>query len=1520
MALINSTGVKLTYDESAGLQNAALKPTPVPVGDADDNDIATTSLPAAFSSRLSTLFPTSTLTGAALSGYDGTNNGLNIYTLAPEPGAIITGIGFTDSSGAPLNGQDSLVQTLAGNHVFLYTDSANDNIVLGREGTGSTPNPDGAIVFAAYIDESTTAGKLWTAHYQQIKHSGGPDADVSVDLFGGVSIAVAQDLTFSLASAPSGQNLFLMFSTANPTIQTVDGIARIAGPSIIATGKDPANQSAGVNIVTGDTINTGKGGGPTTFGTNSQMIVEQEGIRFTFVTGARQDVTIPNLDQNEADVESNIDFTGMFDAKTAAFDVVQLQSGKSAQVKISAFSTAVESGNAFIDGYQGDAPVAITSVVVKDGKGAPVSDVSIKIDAGVATITGVKVDYNIAYTTTGSHNRVLVENAAAVTAPPSEDNHADFDIGGFKLLQVKNQALSIGSQIFIEDDGPAITEGTPPTVDKILQVGDATLTLDDKDDFSKELAPPQVTVSTDGNKPLDSVYSLGISSTTGVNSGLVDTQTKNPVFLFLENGVVVGRAGPTAALAEIGAIVVFTVSVDQEGFVTLDQQRAIFHPDTTKSDEVITLGTANMIVLSRKDTVTDGDGNTASSSTSNDISLAFQFKDHGPSITVTKVADADALEVDETNLPATKSAEFADNFSSVPNYGADGAGEIKSAYTFDVKSSGVDSGLTDVATKQAVLLTVTNDGKAVEGHISSISDPVFTVTVDEFGKVILNQSRALVHPDKTNPDDSVSLADGMITLKRTDTIIDGDGDKGTGEASLDISKTLIFKDDGPSITVTAGVVDPGTLTVDESNLATNASSKTVDFSGKFSSDPTKTSYGADGPGEIKSAYTLDVQTSGVSSGLIDVATKQAVLLTVNGGTVQGRTSGSNDLVFTVAVDEVGKVTLNQSRALVHPDKTNDNDPVSLADGLIALTRTDTITDGDGDTSKSSASLDISKALVFEDDGPSIKVTTVVADPVTLTVDESDLAINSDGNFAKFFSSVPNYGADGAGTVSSIYGLNVQTPGGSSGLTDVATGEAVLLTVTNDGKAVEGHISSISDPVFTVTVDEFGKVILNQSRALVHPDKTNPDDSVSLADGLIALTRTDTITDGDGDASESSASLDISKALSFLDDGPKKFSPASVTLDNDGVGDKTGNLDTTPMANPWLADRVGADKPGSVAFVDNNLVDDYLYSMAGTALTSGNEKIVLSGFGTGTLLAQTETTHLTVFTATLDPTGGQYKIDFDRTIDNGSGVTFLGAASVASGNPTYDLLDNVGGTQLDILFSSIGAPNDKNPTVNVSTQGVGVSNQLIDQGETLRLDLVTGGMILNNGGDFSYTAHQTVNGFSFLLSQNQPAGTTGTVYIKAYDADDDKTLSGDADDKVQSITKVMVNGKILVDGTKVETLAINNHPVTAILYNDGVVITGLNEGNTGDGAGGDDPVIKVYTANGFDRVELTNYSDQTAGGSNILGGKAFDIAPAGIEQGVSGKPVDFQLPVQIIDQDGDTTPIELIGVHLDAMPL
>ncbi|WEF35588.1 hypothetical protein [Pseudoduganella chitinolytica] len=417
-----------------------------------------------------------------------------------------------------------------------------------------------------------------------------------------------------------------------------------------------------------------------------------------------------------------------------------------------------------------------------------------------------------------------------------------------------------------------------------------------------------------------------------------------------------------------------------------------------------------------------------------------------------------------------------------------------------------------------------------------------------------------------------------------------------------------------------------------------------------------------------------------------------------------------------------------------------------------------------------------------------------------------------------------------------------------------------------------------------------------------------DQEAILANGLVTLNGTARITDGDGDFATSTAKLDLGGNVRFDDDGPGPFSPASIALINSGNA-------VVGAAAMLAAASAGADIPGTARFVDVAPADNFLYASDGTTLLkSGGENIVLSGYGSSVLTART-VSGATVFTATLNSVTDQYTIDFDRRIDDGSGVSFLGAAPVRSGNPTYNLIDNVGDTAHDLPTVH---------TVSISSNGAGVDNQSMNRtgmlGETLRIDFTNGAALSGSplGSDFVAGTHQTVNGYSFLLSQNTPSGPTGTAYIQVFDADNDKVLVNDPGDVLDTITLVSVNGMTIYDGS-FHTAAINGSVVSGMLYNGGIVLVGLSEGLTGDGTGGDDPVIKVSTATGFNRVEVSNFAGQTVNGQ-LLGGTSFDIAPAGVDQAVAGKPFSFDLPIQVTDFDGDFGPVEVIGVHIVPVPL
>ena len=320
------------------------------------------------------------------------------------------------------------------------------------------------------------------------------------------------------------------------------------------------------------------------------------------------------------------------------------------------------------------------------------------------------------------------------------------------------------------------------------------------------------------------------------------------------------------------------------------------------------------------------------------------------------------------------------------------------------------------------------------------------------------------------------------------------------------------------------------LTVDESFLTTDA---TTSFAAAFIP-----LFGADGPAANGSkVYALNAIAG--ASGLVDTATGEAVDLSVVGGVVFGKTHTTGLTVFTVSVDGSGNVTLDQQRAIVHPDTGDPNDSKTLSAANL-VTLTETITDGDGD--HASATLNIGQSLTFKDDGPSIIASGTVP---TLTVDETFLATDASAGFAASF--VSSFGADGAGSIA--YALGVSSSGADSGLVDTASGNHVFLFV--EGSQVVGRegtsagvAQGVGPIVFTVSVDGSGNVTLDQQRAIVHTPDTGPDQSKSLtADNLVTLTAT--ITDKDGD--HTSATQDIGTHLVFKDDAPTAVADtASVT--------------------------------------------------------------------------------------------------------------------------------------------------------------------------------------------------------------------------------------------------------------------------------------------------------------------------------------------------------------------------------------
>ena len=793
MTLLTLTsGSTVTLDETAGLQNAA-DPLALP-GDSNDNDIAAGSLPTAFTTRLATQ-NVGTAINAALSGYDGSNTGTDAFTFSVS--GTVTDMSFTDVDGAPLNGFDSGLDTAGGQDILLYTDTINNNIVYGK-------TAGGVVVFAAYLEETgspVTGAKIWTVQYQAIENPDPLSADEAVSLADQLYVSVSSAREFSLSNAPAGQNLFMMFGDASA--------------AIVVTGKSPANESTGVAFNSGNTVNTSLGGGLTTIGTNNQMIDPPsaknpgEGMYFTFVTGANADDTVPNLDQNEADEESNIDFTGLLGTTAASFKIAQLQPNKAATVKISAFTTVLASGDNYVDNLQNNSSINISSVVVRDSAGNLVTGLSINLEGDTAIISGVKAGYVIEYHTDVNHNRVLIENFGST----SGNLNASFDIGGFSLLDSAKSTGEVGSMMFFEDDGPSIVLATP-TDTALVNTQDADTIGGATDsattDFAAAFGTTSSSYGADGAGTTSSVFALGVK-TQGGDSGLKSDGAT--IYLYLVSGKVIGSTA--AVVGDITAgNTIFDLAVSASGSVTLQQFAEIDHAlpgdSSNYADQEATMAD-DLVTLAATVTLTDGDGDTASDSEVLNIGGNIRFDDDGPSVMLAAPTDTALVNTQDaqTIAAATDSAttDFSTAFGTTSSsYGADGAGTTASTFALGVATPGGASGLTsDGASIKLYLVggNVIGSTAAVVGDINA-GNTIFDLAVSATGSVTLRQFAEIDHAlpgvGSNYAAQQATMVDTLITLTNTVTVTDGDGDTATDSEVLNIGANIRFDDDGPTVT------------------------------------------------------------------------------------------------------------------------------------------------------------------------------------------------------------------------------------------------------------------------------------------------------------------------------------------------------------------------------------------------------------------------------------------------------------------------------------------------------------------------------------------------------------------------------------------------------------------------------------------------------------------------------------------------------------------------------------------------
>ncbi|SEP23240.1 hypothetical protein SAMN02990966_04552 [Rhodospirillales bacterium URHD0017] len=672
--------------------------------------------------------------------------------VTASAGETITSVVLSQNlNGTPFSttvGVNSGIQTVDGNFVWLFQDTTHANVVIGVIGTSDAatmPAPTDPLAYSfALINTSATHADLYTVQYVPLLHPDATNPDDRIDLANKVFASAAGTTTVSFSgqnAAPGNHDFYVINSTTD------------ASKQVLVTGFLGANNA---------TANVSTQG----FGINNQSINPTETLQVDFVTGG----TLPAGSGSQIQYGSHLD-----NVMQAGFTINQITpSNPNLRVDITIRAldvTGNEQGSDFFNGSPTTAaPITSLKLTGQSGLASPIIadgtyDVAGNVDitvsgmgTGVVTITGLDNITTVDVTTSSQMDRLTVTGV---------DSNEGLDITEVHFTSQTPNALTeeVGSFINFDDDGPSIsTTGTEPT----LIVDETVLATDASASFAANFSSA---FGADGAGTL--TYALSVVAGP---SGLVDTATNQAVNLSLNGSVVEGRTAVSNDL-------VFTVSVDASGNVTLDQQRAVVHADPDNPDDAATLASDDLVKLTA--TITDKDGDHQSASLN--IGQNLVFEDDGPTITITGAEPT--LTVDETVLGTDATQSFVANFSSA--FGADGAGTI--TYALSVVAGA--SGLVDTLTNEVVNLSV--NGTVVEGRTAVTNALVFTVSVDASGNVTLDQQRAVVHDPNNGPNDTETLTSDDL-IKLTATITDKDGDHQS--ATLNIGQNLVFTDDAPTIT------------------------------------------------------------------------------------------------------------------------------------------------------------------------------------------------------------------------------------------------------------------------------------------------------------------------------------------------------------------------------------------------------------------------------------------------------------------------------------------------------------------------------------------------------------------------------------------------------------------------------------------------------------------------------------------------------------------------------------------------
>jgi len=510
-------------------------------------------------------------------------------------------------------------------------------------------------------------------------------------------------------------------------------------------------------------------------------------------------------------------------------------------------------------------------------------------------------------------------------------------------------------------------------------------------------------------------------------------------------------------------------------------------------------------------------------------------------------------------------------------FGADGpAASGAVTYSLILGAGSTDSGLRTsdgkviYLFKEGDLIVGRYDGPDLNTGVTNTgTDPAaFAISIDADGKITIVQYVSLYQGGVNVADDVVTIAAGKVLVNVTATDWDGD----TTSAQLDISSSIGFRDDHPTLTDAA----PVNVSVDEADINTLLSNGTHSGIGPAiatGSVADLVNFGADGPakgplGLLNAGFGFAAGAAQTMDELGLHSKGGALVFVLVGSTLIGYVDNGNGhydvlsdrTVMSLALDPItGKFVYTQFDQLDHV--AGNDTSISIDFGQVI-----TATDRDGDY----ITLGGKVLVTVIDDVPQITISA----PGLVAIDETG-GNNADNSFASTVKALFGDMAGGSGhdlaqpiyaqghvvsttlksgadeSITQSLALHIDEPDSGLSTTD---GQAITLYQSADGVVV-GRIGGEDGPIaFAITIDGQGNVSIAQYMSLQHPIDTDPNDSVTLAGKISAIY---TVTDFDNDTV--TETIAIGDHIKFYDDAPSITPHEAGQVTEGGSGHAEGSL-------------------------------------------------------------------------------------------------------------------------------------------------------------------------------------------------------------------------------------------------------------------------------------------------------------------------------------------------------------------------